>query len=419
MSEEYRRAEFHWGIVMLKTRRFQPLMDRLGRYRVTGPLAWFALYLMPVAAAIALYLELTQLGILLSPRGAQVAGYIRTLSPLANVLLPGINPYLPIVYGWLAIFVGMVIHEGAHGIVARSLGFPVKSSGLMFFLFVPIGAFVEIDDKVLKSSRARDSGRVLGAGVGVNFVLGVVCLLLLFSVVSSMEPEERGLAVVSVYRDSPQQHSPAYLAGLRPGDFITAVNGVQIDDPLQVLNSSWYRPGQLINLTLWRGGQSVPVNNVRLASITVLDTKTNTTSVRAFLGVEDVGYSTLKSRVSVYTTSFFRSPFLYFCIPTLPACQSVVPFSDSMVMFYRSPLGTALPAASNALYWLFFVNFNLAIFNALPIYPFDGGQAFEAGLRGLLGERWGGKLAAKLTTATSLVAVTMILFIILGPYLVY
>ena len=137
MEKEYKRFEFQYGFLLVRTKRFQGLMDRLGRYGISKPVSWILLYLMPVAAGIALYLFLSQLGILLSPRGQEVASYVKTLSPLGNLGLPGINPYIPIVDGWAALVVAMVVHEGAHGVVARSLGLPVKSSGLMFLAGSP------------------------------------------------------------------------------------------------------------------------------------------------------------------------------------------------------------------------------------------------------------------------------------------
>ena len=79
MGEEYKRVEFQYGVVMLRTKRFKGLMDSLGKRRISKPVAWFLLYLMPIAGGIALYIFLTQLGILLSPRGAEVASYVRKI----------------------------------------------------------------------------------------------------------------------------------------------------------------------------------------------------------------------------------------------------------------------------------------------------------------------------------------------------
>ena len=410
---EIKRFEFQYGLVMFRTKRFQAVMDRLGAYRISKPIGWILLYLMPVAAAIALYLFLSQLGILLSVRGQEVASYVRTLSPLGNLGLPGINPYLPIADGWFALIVAMVVHEGAHGVIARSLGLPVKSSGLIFFLILPIGAFVEVDEDALKSAKASYSGRVLAGGAGINLVVGLVCLLLLFGTVAAMKPKTDGIGVVALY-----PNYPAAQHGILPGDFITAVNGVHVDDPLSVNGSSYYRPGQVINLTVWRGGNYIQITNVTLGTITVNDTRTGTLSTRAFLGVADLGYSSLTGLVATYTNSFLTRPALYLCIPTLPSCQGLVPFSDNNAIFYSSAYGASLTPLANLLYWMFFINFNLAIFNSLPIYPLDGGQAFMVGVKALGGGRLSEKSVSRIVSATSLAVVAVLFAVIAGPYLI-
>jgi len=134
LEPPYKSVEFKYGVLILRTKKFQFLMDRLGRYRITGPFAWLMLYIMPVAAGFALFLEFVNLSVIFSPQGAALVQYIRSLTPTVNLLIPGINPYVPIIYGWLALIVALVVHEGAHGVVARSLGMPVKSAGLLFLL---------------------------------------------------------------------------------------------------------------------------------------------------------------------------------------------------------------------------------------------------------------------------------------------
>ena len=134
-EEEYKRVTFSYGVLMLRTRRGLALMDRFGKFRITKPLAWFMLYLWPVSAALILYVILKELsGLSCLRREPSSLGYVRTISPTANLLLPGLNPYVPIVYGWIAIVVAVVIHEASHGIVARSLGMRVKSAGIAVLL---------------------------------------------------------------------------------------------------------------------------------------------------------------------------------------------------------------------------------------------------------------------------------------------
>jgi membrane-associated protease RseP (regulator of RpoE activity) len=420
-EEEFKRVSFTYGLVMVRTKRFGNLMDRLGNRRISKPVGWFLLYLLPVGCAIALFLFLTSAGVLFSPGGSAVASYVRTLNPLGNLGLPGINPYIPWVYGWIALFVAIIIHEGAHGVVARSLNLPVKASGLIFFLVVPLGAFVEVDESALKTARARDSERVLAAGAGVNLVLGILCLFLLVGLVSTAVPAANGLGVQGVVLQV-QQHgsfvpTPAALAGIKPGDFITAVNGAPINDTQAFENSAWYKPGNVINITIWRGGDVIQLNGVRLTNRTFEDTQTHVNTTVAFLGVNQISLGDLKSTASAYSSSLFSSPRLYICIPTLPICQTRVPFSDSLSIFYTSPAGALWGPLANLLYWLFFLNFNLSIFNALPIYPLDGGQAFQVGVKAIGGGRLSEKGLMRITILATLSIVFLLALVVVGPYL--
>jgi len=417
--EEYKSITRWFVVFMVRTRRGLGLMETLGRTRITKPLAWFMLFLMPIGGAIALYYIFQLVFVYFSPQATAYVSYVRTISPLANFLLPGINPYLPLSV-WLAVIVAVVIHEAAHGIVARSLGFPIKSAGVLLLLFLPIGAFVEVDDKHLKESRSRDSLRVLGAGAGINFIVGLVCIVLLIVSVGMMVPTGKGAAILQVPPDTPQQHSPAYLAGLQPGDYITAINNHPVTDIGWIKNGS-LSPGQSINLTILRGGHSMNVP-VTLASTTVttINTANNTsqTTVYPFLGVEQASYQDLQGITSRYTNIYKQNPLIYLSlIPTFQRTETIVPFSDLLSVAYTSPLGSLTQVVNGTLYWLFFVNFSLAIFNALPIYPLDGGQAFETFLKGAGKGKISEALAKRVTTGLTMAIFLALFVVIAGPYI--
>jgi membrane-associated protease RseP (regulator of RpoE activity) len=87
-----------------------------------------------------------------------------------------------------------------------------------------------------------------------------------------------------------------------------------------------------------------------------------------------------------------------------------------MGKFYTSPIGPLLPAVTNLLFWLYFLNFNLAIFNALPIWPLDGGQAFQIGIKAFARGRLSEEGAQRVTIAATFVLVAILLLVILGPY---
>ncbi len=412
-EEQFKKVEFQYGLVLLRTRKFLSLMDRLGHSRLSKPSGWVLLYLMPIAAAIGAYIFLEELAVLLSPRGGEVVSYIRTISPLANIGLPGINPYLPIVDGWAALVIAMIVHEGAHGIVARSLGLPVKAAGLVFFLFVPIGAFVDVDEEAIRTTRASYSARVLAAGAGVNIVLALVCLLALAVTVEGFTPVVSGAGIVTV-----APNTPAYAAGLRPGDIVTQVNGQKLTDLSTVLGpSTTLKAGQTINMTYYSAGKTTTAL-VTLACCDVIENlQTHQNISYPYIGVIQVPEATLTAAVSSYSAPL-SDLYQFFCIPTLPVCQTRVPYSSALAPFFTSPIGPAAVPLANLLYWIFFLNFNLAIFNALPIYPLDGGQAFRVGLKALSKDRLSERSLMTITGVVTLAVVALILGIVVGPYLI-
>ena len=416
LEEEVKKFKFYGPFILFRTKRFQAVLDSLGRRRISKPVAWFLLFLMPIAAAIGFYLFLTELSILLSPRGPGVVSFIRSLGPQANIGLPVLNPYLPVVYTVIAIAVGVIVHEGAHGVIARSLGLPVKSSGLILFLIIPIGAFVDVDETALKEAKNSQAGRVLAGGAGMNMVLGVVSLLLLILVVSTMAPaSSQGVGVIVV------QDSPISQAGIQTHDFILAVNGIPLNDVSSIGSSSWYKINNTVTITVWRDGTTF-TRNVTIGTQVFENVSSGQKFYYPFLGISlgspsSQGVADFQSLVSTYTGSALTRPLLYTCIPTL--CQAIVPFSDDMSGFYSSPLGVALVPLANLLYWIFFLNLNLAVFNSMPILPLDGGLAFRVAVKALGRDKLSERTLGIISGAATFATVALLFVVIVGPYLLF
>jgi membrane-associated protease RseP (regulator of RpoE activity) len=73
----------------------------------------------------------------------------------------------------------------------------------------------------------------------------------------------------------------------------------------------------------------------------------------------------------------FTSPLALLAPPTF--VQGMVPYSDFMAGNYTSPIfGSYYTIPATLLFWIWFINFNVAIFNALPIGPLDGGQLYNS-----------------------------------------
>jgi membrane-associated protease RseP (regulator of RpoE activity) len=317
-------------------------------------------------------------------------------------LLPGINLYLPILYGWFAIFCAIAIHEGAHGVAARSLGLKVKSSGLLFLLFVPIGAFVDVDEEELKKASGKTSSRILAGGVGANVALAVVCLIAVLLIVTNLSPVINGVYVGNV-----SEGMPAEAAGLMPGDVLSSVANVPInntDDLGNVLDSK--AAGDSVEVTvargdMWRNLYSTIVN------LTLSDNRT----------VMGIGVSNLftEQRLKLYQTFTPQSLVLYIVPPAL--APGAVPFSDLLTPFYKSWLGPQWAVYANVFFWIWFVNINVAIFNALPIYPLDGGRMFNIALKKIIRRRNSEKLINAITAAVAAILVLVLLLIVAIPFI--
>ncbi|MFQ5998576.1 MAG: site-2 protease family protein [Candidatus Bathyarchaeia archaeon] len=399
-NQKEKKIQFSIPLILIKSKRGLSLLDRLAKLKATKPAGWAFLYFLPLAAAGGLFLIISAVSILATNSAAR--SIASEAGPLANILLPGINPFVPVFYGIIAIVIGLVVHEGAHGILARSLGFPVKATGLMLFLGIPIGAFVEIDDNELKKARARDSGRVLAAGPGGNIIAGVISLAFLIAIIGSMSPVADGFGVVGLVEGYPAQK-----VGLRQGDIILEVNGAPISTRASLLEEvGSLKPGSEVSVKIWRSGHVLDYSIMAVAS--------PDGSGRSILGVSGVGTTESLENYKQITTS---SPtgFLAFLVPPTFS-GAIVPYSDSMQVFFTSSLGEAFFPLANFFFWIWFVNINLAIFNALPIYPLDGGHALSAALRGLGKGKW---REHRITVATRGVTLSMVLLIaslLLLPY---
>ena len=112
--------------------------------------------------------------------------------------IPGIT--IPLWYGLIGIVVLVIVHEFAHGIVARRENIPLKSVGAGLFIVLPL-AFVEPEEEEMKKASPWARIKVYGAGSTANFVVGFIALLLLMSLNPLII--EDGIKIYSVEREMP------------------------------------------------------------------------------------------------------------------------------------------------------------------------------------------------------------------------
>ena len=400
-EEEQRRIEFSFPMLIMRTKLFGIVFDKLGKSRFSRYASWISLAIVPVVAAVGLFLILSSLFALLwNPALGEVA---RQGGLGQYLLIPGINPYLPIVYGLFAIFVAMVVHEGAHGIAARSLGLPVKSSGLLFFFILPIGAFVDVDEEALKKANAKVSSRVFAAGVGTNVIVAAICLIAVLAVCSSLTPIINGVYIAEV-----AEGLPAEAAGLLQNDVFVTVDGVPINR-MTDLNATLANKtaGDLVQVTVVRGDMWEDT----FSTVVTLTEDEN----RTIMGVSGFNLAT-EERLENYLTIDSAQKLSLYMVPPAVA-PYVIPFSNEFAGFYSSPLGSRWVVVANTFFWLWFINVNLAIFNALPIYPLDGGRMFNIALKRAIRADKYQKLVFRITVAVTLAIVLVLMLTIIIPFI--
>ncbi len=404
MSDEKQKVfEFKVPFIIVRSRRVTELFAWAARGKFLGPLGWLMVALLPISSAVGLFLIVNSVSsILISPEIRELG---RQMGAQAYLLIPGINPYLPIVYGWIGIVVAIIIHEFSHGIMASRLGFKVKSSGILLLIGIPIGAFVEVDEQQLKDASLRKSARVLAAGPGTNISFAVVCLVALLVLVSGLSPSLDGLYVLRA-----EEGMPARLAGISEGDVIVSVNGKQaftVDVLKQALENP--PPDGTLLLEIRKGEGWKESITLKLVPVE--------TSEGLKIGVHIVELRTT-SILENYKRLAYSSPLLYFIPPTMGGAQGFVPFSDTLHIFYQHPIGPSYYYVANLLFWLWFINVNVGIFNSLPIYPLDGGQVFMSSLRVFAKGRLKESVIRGITGAISAALAMLVVSMVVLPFLI-
>jgi membrane-associated protease RseP (regulator of RpoE activity) len=393
-----KRLEFQFPFLVLRIDALTRLYNRFGKWRVSRLYSWLALVIMPFITGFGLiFISYTFFIVLTIPEAREIG---RELGPQASLLIPGINPYLPIIYGWIGILVTILVHEVAHGIIARNVGINVKSSVLLFLLVIPVGAGVDVDEEHLEKAPIKDSTRILASGVGGNVLIGIVCIALVLVITSGLSPVVDGLYITKVI-----EGLPANNAGIIAGDVITIVNNQQIrtiDDFESIMEGK--NVGDIIELKVVRGEE--------WGEILSFDLILSEQEGEVVIGVNIVEML-LSERLSIY----LNTPLIHLQPPTFGSSQNFIPFSEALHGFYTHPLGSYWYIPVNIFFWIWFLNINVALINALPIYPLDGGRVFKSLIKNMLANRVNEKTIQRLVYIVSITLVSIIVLSIFLPFL--
>jgi membrane-associated protease RseP (regulator of RpoE activity) len=215
--------------IFFRTTRGLDLLDRLARPKLFWRLvasAGIPLVVLSMAYFLMLVLLMTFFMIQEPPEPSSYN------EPRNILLIPGLNEYIPFIWGWIALFVTLLVHEFAHGILSRVEGVRVKSMGIVTVLIAPIAAFVEPDDEELFGGKDRPPLvdkrariRILSAGVISNFIVAAAAMALFFGpVIGAISPVDR-LIVVDV-----EENSEAQEDGYAMGMVLMQANGRDVSN---------------------------------------------------------------------------------------------------------------------------------------------------------------------------------------------
>lgn len=229
-----------YGVLLLvKIKKNRNILTRIAK---VSDSKFFSRLSIPIVYVLLL------MGTVLLIIGAIASFSIKQTLPLSEYLaLPGLNPEIPVTYGIAAFAFSVIIHEMFHGIVARKHDVEVRSVGVMFFV-IPLGAFVEPDEKQITEVNPVIRRRIVAAGIAVNFIIAVIAFLV-FSIGMSHAAVQ---TEPGVYLDTVFPGTPLYNASLS-GYEVTSIGSLHGNAVNNLTSNSTALPGSIIALTIYDG----------------------------------------------------------------------------------------------------------------------------------------------------------------------
>ena len=211
-------------LMTLHTKRGRRFLTRLARpkrlWRAIGNIGVGAALVIMVGTFVLLLYQSTQ--IIESPPTQS------TLQSPQNVLvIPGVNDFLPLSVApeiVLGLLIGMVVHEGGHGLLCRVEDIEIDSMGVALFALIPVGAFVEPKEDDVEAAARGPRTRMYAAGILNNLIVTIIAFALLFGPVVGAIAVADGASVGGVY-----PNSAADDADITAGDRIVMIDDQSVD----------------------------------------------------------------------------------------------------------------------------------------------------------------------------------------------
>jgi hypothetical protein len=334
----------------------------------------------------------------------------------------GMESYFPpfyFTYFLLALAVIAIVHEFSHGVFMQAFKVKIKSTG-MIFIGPILGAFVEQDEKSMRSKKNSEQMTILAAGVFANLITAIVFyliyILFFFAAftpsgysfdyytytaiptenITGFTQLENDLTLVSTtsgsyYLDEELSEqinedydyiyayieAPALLSGLK--GYIIKADGQEIvgQDGLQAFLQS-KEPGDTVFFTTENDDGKIDEYEVTLAS-------SPQDSSKAYLGVVNI----ISSSSGIFSRTI----------------TAVMNFKDDTTYYKPSLDGNFIYFIQYLIWWVMVINLLVALFNMLPIGILDGGRFFYLGNESLFKSK---KVAEKISKIILMLIISIV-----------
>ncbi len=391
------------GIKSDKTGFFDWFQKQSRFWRIYGTIGVLLVIIVSVGMAILLIFAL-HATVLLQPEPTGI------YEPRNFIALPYINEFIPpTIAFWIALIITLIVHEFGHGILCRVEHIRVKSIGVLVAV-LPVGAFVEPDEKEVEEASSHGKMRMYGAGIMNNVVIGLICFVLMAGLLGCAGPTAQP-AILGLY-----EGYPAYNASVPSVSLIYAINDVSVssrEDVSTLLNTT--RPGENIRLTVQHGGE-LSSHDLELSSWP----QELQASDSGFMGVYYYDNQMLSQEIPklltplglLYMTALPAIAYYSEGMHPLQILISETPLTD----FYTIPF-PGFWFVINILFWCGWFNIVVGTFNALPMVPLDGGLIVKEGMERFLNRFGYARYNQYVIGFVSWLILVMLLSIILLPYL--
>ncbi len=431
---EERKISVIGPILLIRTKKGLKVLDTLAKpkkfWRAFGDVG-IILVLFGMAYMIFLILVMDYVMVTSPPKPSPAT------NPRNILLIPGLNEFIPLVWGLIGLIVTLIAHEFSHAILARVENVRVKSLGVVLAL-IPIGGFAEPDEKELMEREKRSRMRIYSAGISANLFTAFVAFAVFFYLLGFLTPHvvvlksfgnfDEGDAIISVngyHVETPQDilkavdnlktvtvkvrkqdgrildlkikpimgvyivdilnGTPAENVGMKGDSVILSVNGIKtpnVEKFRELMLKT--KPNETVNIEVLEDGK-IKKFTVKLAE----------KDGHGFLGVL-IGGDYFSGAVVGYSKNILDS------ITSIPLNVQGLLYLTAMPFYFRgfdgitnyftpegifANLGDTIFYLLNTFYWIAWLNFYVGLFNCLPAIPLDGGRLLNDLLKYFMKEK--------------------------------